>query len=156
MCVKLEEFNNLNYMIKNKYKLKYTNISITLLYIYIYISTQQQILFFWGKITKGKKLTLCIYVFCMYHVKESSSFFKILHKEINYQLLFWSHITLVIIFLVLNLIDIFRLNYIEYYICIVLRLSIYYYYLLFFLHAQPLVSNKSIIFICIFVLNNKN
>lgn len=26
----------------------------------------------------------------------------------------------------------------------------------FFLHAQPLVSNKSIIFICIFVLNNKN
>lgn len=25
----------------------------------------------------------------------------------------------------------------------------------FFLHAQPLVSNKSIIFICIFVLNNK-
>lgn len=130
MCVKLEEFNNLNYMIKNKYKLKYTNISITLLYIYI--STQQQILFFGGKITKGKKLTLCIYVFCMYHVKESSSFFKILHKEINYQLLFWSHITLVIIFLVLNLIDIFRLNYIEYYICIVLRLSIYYYYLLFF------------------------
>lgn len=26
----------------------------------------------------------------------------------------------------------------------------------FFLHAQPLVSNKSIIFICIFVLNKKN
>lgn len=26
----------------------------------------------------------------------------------------------------------------------------------FFLHAQPLVSNKSIIFICIFVLNNNN
>lgn len=25
----------------------------------------------------------------------------------------------------------------------------------FFLHAQPLVSNKSIIFICIFVLNKK-
>lgn len=71
MCVKLEEFNNLNYMIKNKYKLKYTNISITLLYIYQLNSTYN---FLFWKITKGKKFTLCIYVFCMYHVKESSSF----------------------------------------------------------------------------------
>lgn len=73
MCVKLEEFNNLNYMIKNKYKLKYTNISITLLYIYIYINSTANIIF-WGENYKGKEINI-MYLCFLYVSRERVIFF---------------------------------------------------------------------------------